>query len=245
MSDSTQPSNDKQHKAPTSAPTHGTVNGQVPPEAVRMTDAGESAIPITKPSEFDINRFKSKRGKQGAGVETLQVALPHHKISDAKDFVRLHPNEDTHWTDELCFVNVPIKGQKRDLLHLIDEDLVPPPMAAQVQRFSLALATKPFDVFFLCYVPTQNVDNSWNESALRGCEIAKTTWIKVTSPPKDESANSYVLTKAEDHDAFPDPKWPQQSIYALIWATFGKDRTIDRENHPALLRLRGAKQSVA
>jgi hypothetical protein len=183
--------------------------------------------------------------KQGAGVETLQMALPHHKIADAKDFVRLHLNEETHWTEELCFVNVPIKGQKRDLLHLIDEDLVPPPMAAQVQRFSLALAAKPFDVFFLCYIPTQNLDNSWNESAGRGCELAKTTWMKVTSPGKDDGGDSYVLTKADDHDAFPDPKWPQQSIYALIGATFGQDRTIDRENHPALLRLRGKKQSVA
>ena len=25
-----------------------------------------------------------------------------------------------------------------------------------------------------------------------------------------------------DHDAFPDPKWPQQSIYALIGVTFGR-----------------------
>ena len=28
-----------------------------------------------------------------------------------------------YWSPELCFVNVPIKGQKRDTLHLIDEDL--------------------------------------------------------------------------------------------------------------------------
>ena len=30
----------------------------------------------------------------------------------------------------------------------------------------------------------------------------------------------------------------------LIGVTFGKDRSIDRENHPALLRLLGNKQSV-
>ena len=37
--------------------------------------------------------------------------------------MRLHPDEDAYWSPELCFVNVPIKGQKRDTLHLIDEEL--------------------------------------------------------------------------------------------------------------------------
>ncbi len=55
--------------------------------------------------------------------------------------------------DELCFVNVPVKGQKRDLLHLVDEDLVPPDVLPQVLHFRLALASKPHDVFFLCHVP--------------------------------------------------------------------------------------------
>jgi hypothetical protein len=244
MSINTNPETSKGNDAPGGSPTsHTGVNGQMPPETVGMADTGESAIPITKPGAFDATRFKSKKGKKGAGVGTLQMALPHHKIADAKDFVRLHPHEATHWSDELCFVNVPIKGQKRDLLHLIDEDLVPPEMIDQVQRFSLAIATKPHDVFFLCHVPTQNLDNSWNQSALQGCEIAKTTWIKVTSK-KEEGADTYTLTAAKHPDAFPDPKWPQQSIYELIGITFGKDRSIDRENHPALLRLIGAKQSV-
>ena len=118
MSNSTNPEASKGNNAPGGAPPpHVGLNGQTRPE---VETSGESAIPITKPDGFDINRFKSKRGKQGADVETLQMALPHHKIADAKDFVRLHPNELTHWTDELCFVNVPIKGQQRDLLHLID-----------------------------------------------------------------------------------------------------------------------------
>jgi hypothetical protein len=55
-----------------------------------------------------LDRFKSKRGAKGAGVETLLAALPHHKVSEAKDFVRLHPNEEDYWSDgieqPLCFV---------------------------------------------------------------------------------------------------------------------------------------------
>ena len=55
-------------------------------------------------------------------METLLTALPILPISQAKDFVRLHPNEEEYWSEELCFAIVPTKGT-RDTLHLIDEDL--------------------------------------------------------------------------------------------------------------------------
>jgi hypothetical protein len=72
-------------------------------------------------------------------------------------------------------VHVPIKGQKRDLLHLINEELAECYLPSdRIQRFRLALATKPYDVFFLCHVPSQNLDNAWNDSNLRACHQAKT-----------------------------------------------------------------------
>ena len=117
----------------------------------------EEVTPIAKPdAAFSLDKFKSKHAAAVANVETLQTGLPHHNIAQAKDFVRLHPNEETYWSPELCFVNVPIKGQKRDTLHLIDEDLAMHYLpSGRIQRFRLALATKPYDVFFLCHVPTQ------------------------------------------------------------------------------------------
>src|SRR4029453_17508710 len=45
---------------------------------------------IAKPGAFDLNKFKSKHAAAAAAVETLLTALPHHSISQAKDFVRLH-----------------------------------------------------------------------------------------------------------------------------------------------------------
>jgi hypothetical protein len=90
------------------------------PERVNSTQGPTS---IAKPSTFDLDKFKSKRAPAAASVETLQTALPHHSIAHAKDFVRLHPDEENCWSPELCFVNVPIKGQKRDMLHLIEEGL--------------------------------------------------------------------------------------------------------------------------
>ena len=201
----------------------------------------EREMSIPKPSmSFDITKFKSKRAAAMANVETLQTALPHHSISQAKDFVRLHPNEDTHWSPELCFVSVPIKGQKRDMLHLIDEDLAMRFLpSARILRFRLALASKPGDVFFLCHVPTRNADNSWNSSNLQACEQAKCLWTMVSSR-KEEGIEAYKIDAARDADAFPGPEWPTQSLNDLIGITFA-GRMIESEDHPGLLRLIGAR----
>lgn len=207
-------------------------------------EEADNVTSIPKPSGFSLDKFKSKRAAAVAGVETLQTGLPHHKIADAKDFVRLHPDEDTYWSPELCFVNVPIKGQKRDTLHLIDEDLAMRYLpSGKILRCRLALATKPFDVFFLCHVPTRNEDNPWNASNLLACERAKTAWVQATSR-KEEGVDAYKIDAARDPDAFPEPKWLKQSLDDLIEKTF-TGCMIDRDDHPALLRLVGAKQTVS
>jgi hypothetical protein len=204
----------------------------------------EEPVSVAKPKASGIERFKSKKAAAAANVDTLQTGLPYHNISAAKDFVRLHPNEDEYWSPELCFVNVPIKGQKKDTLHLIDEELALQYLpSGKVLRFRLALASKPFDVFFLCHVPTRNEDNQWNVSNIAACTVAKTKWVQATSR-KEEGVEAYKVDYARDTDAFPEPKWPTQTLDELIEKTF-VGRMIDRDDHPALLRLIGAKQSVS
>jgi hypothetical protein len=207
-------------------------------------EVDDEALSVTKPDTFSLNKFKSKRAAAIANVETLLTALPHHSMSQAKDFVRLHPDEEKYWSPELCFVNVPIKGQKRDTLHLIDEELAMRYLpSAKILRFRLALATKPGDVFFLCHVPSRNTDNSWNASNLQACEQAKTLWIQATSR-KEEGVEAYKIDVARDADAFPAPKWPTQTLEEIIGRTF-EGRRIETADHPGLLRLIGAKQSVS
>ena len=197
-------------------------------------------LSIAKPSTFDLNKFVSKRSATVASVETLQTALPHHSMSQAKDFVRLHPDEDTHWTPELCFLNVPIKGVKRDTLHLIEEKVAMLYLpSARIMRFRLALASKPFDVFFLCHVPSQNLDNPWNESNLKACEQAKRLWTQATSR-KEEGVEAYKVDAARNPEAFPAPNWPSQTLWNLIEVTF-TDRMIQSADHPGLLRVIGEK----
>jgi hypothetical protein len=205
----------------------------------------EETQAIAKPSGFSLDKFKSKRTGAAGNVETLQGALPHYPVSDARDFVRLHPNEEDYWSPELCFVNVPIQGVKRDTLHLIDEDLALQYLpSGKILRHRLALATKPYDIFFLAHVPSQNLDNSWNESSLLGCSQAKSQWVQLTSR-KAEGVEQYKIDYARNQDAFPEPKWPKQSLEELIGATFSAARAIYDENHPGLIRLIGGRQNIS
>src|SRR5215831_6519916 len=200
-------------------------------------------ISIAKPSAFSLDKFKSKQTATLANVETLLAALPHHSISQAKDFVRLHAGE-RYWSPELCFVNVPIQGAKRDTLHLIEEDLAMRYLpSGRILRFRLALAARPGkDKFFLGNVPTRNQDNAWNTSNLEACERAKHQWIIATSR-REEGVEGYKVDAARDVDAFAAPEWPTQTLEQLIEKTFA-GRMIDREDHPALLRLIGARQPL-
>jgi hypothetical protein len=203
-----------------------------------------NTVTVPKPGAFDLNKFKSKRADAIANVDTLQMGLPVSNMSQAKDFVRLHPDEEKYWSPELCFCTVPIKGAKRDSLHLIEEDLAMRFLSSgKIQRFRLALAAKPHDVFFLCRIPTRNLDNSWNRDNIAGCEQAKTLWTQATSR-REEGVDGYLLEAARDPDAFPEPKWPEQSLNDLINRAFD-GRLIVSEDHPALRRLIGAKQSVS
>jgi hypothetical protein len=214
------------------------------PKLVTDNEIDKAAISVPKPGEFSLNKFKSTQDVNIANVETLLTALPHYTISQAKDFVRLHEDESKYWSPELCFVNVPVKGQKRDTLHLIDETIAMRYLeSARIQRFRLALATKPNDVFFLCHVPTQNLDNLWNQSNLQACEQAKALWVQVTSR-KEEGVEAYKITLSRDADAFPTPKWPKQSLDEIIYRTY-TGRMIETEEHPGLLRLIGAKHEVS
>ena len=77
---------------------------------------------ITKPKASVFERFRSRKPPTIGGVGELLQPLPLLKVSDANDFVRLSPSPE-HWSPELCFVSVPVHGEKRDILHLIDEEI--------------------------------------------------------------------------------------------------------------------------
>jgi hypothetical protein len=198
--------------------------------------------PIEKPAKPGfLDRYKSKRMPvlevRGAVLNPLKVM----KIPEVGDHTRLHPDEGKFWSEELCFVSVPVHGEKRDLLHLIDPEMALR-YSLKVAFSRLALASKPNDILFLCVVPSQNLDNSYNASALRCCQRAKIEWGMAVSRRK-KGYEDYEWIPARDQDAFADLKWSPHGIDEWCDVTF-KGRDIFDNNHPGLLRLIGAKQKL-
>src|SRR5258707_9508780 len=163
---------------------------------------------IPRPDDnFDINDFKSDADTSHVG--TLLRPLPHHTLAQANDFVRLHPDEGKYWSPELCFAKVPILGQKQDTLHLIKKEVairnqIP---AGRVLFFRLTLAAKPGRQFFLCHVPSRNLDNPYNRNSVEGCQLARTAWIQASSK-RVEGMEGYHLTSTKDPDDFLETKRP-------------------------------------
>ena len=212
----------------------------------KVVDNGdEPHAGIKKPTaESLLERFRSKTPTELANVETLLEALPVHSIAQAKDFVRLQPQDE--WTFELGFVNVPVKGQKRDTLHLIDETVAHANGVdgGRLIRHRLALGSKPHGVFFLCVVPSQNIDNPWVSSNISACDRAVDAWVSVASR-RAENKEGYKCTYARDADAFPAVIWPQQSVWQLIEISFAgrmiMDAHVAGQGAEALARLTGRK----
>jgi hypothetical protein len=209
------------------------------PIAVELAD---QPLSIAKPRASGLSAFKSSKPAALAGVRTLLPPLEVMKMSDVDDFVRLHPDEVNYWSDELCFTSVPIANEKGQT-HLIAEALADAYLSdKQVQRYGLALASRADDRFFLCIVPTRNlVDDIWNKTNVAACRQATTLWTQSISRFK-EGGKGYVMKFAEDPAAFPEPNWPTDALDEIILRAF-EGRAILTEDHPGLLRKRGARQS--
>jgi hypothetical protein len=203
----------------------------------------EERLKIVKPQESKLARFKSNRTDAPAGVQTLPETLKVMKLSETNDFVMVHPDSNNYQSTELCFISVPVQGMKNNVKHLGDQELLMSLLSDKhIERHALALATMPNDRFFLAIVPTNNLDNTWNRSTLRGIELARTHWVQLSSR-RGENVDEYKIDFAADDGFVPTPKWPSLSLDDLILTAF-KDRIVDHEDHPALLRKLGRKQKI-
>ena len=93
-------------------------------------------------------------------------------------------------------------------------------------------------VVFIWPVPLPAEDgrtNRWHETARTAAGIGENSWIRLVS---NMSAGGYDVYEAQG--AIPDPEWPDRSFRDLLEIAFGKDRLIDREDHPVIRQLLGA-----
>ena len=187
---------------------------------------------IAKPGGFDLDKFKSKRAAGDGERRDPANGAPGSSHFGGQRLRPAAPRRRRLLVDELCFVNVPIKGQKRDTLHLIDEDLA---MRIPAVGTRPALPLGAGDEAVRRVLPVQRADAEHRQ--LLECQQPawpasrpKTRGRRLTSR-KDEGVEGYKIDFARDQDAFPKPKWPTQSLDELIEVTFA-GRMIDHERSP-------------
>lgn len=80
----------------------------------------------------------------------------------------------------------------------------------------------------------QGRDNSWHASARDAAEEAETQWIRILANREAGGYDVFAVSAS-----VPNPDWPDIPFNDILRTAFNNDGLIDREDHPALRRLRG------
>ena len=119
--------------------------------------------------------------------------------------------------------------------------LVMPGIAAQladdVKLVKLAPGLTRQDKLFLwpCpLIPSGETPNPWHTSHNDAFNAAKSGWIRMKS---NRACGFYDIIEPEK--IMPEPDWPDMSFADMLQIAFNNDHIVDRDDHPALRRLKG------
>ena len=119
--------------------------------------------------------------------------------------------------------------------------LVVPEIAAQltddVKLVKLAPGLTRQDKLFLwpCpLIPSGATPNPWHTSHNDAFNAAKNGWIRMKS---NRACSFYHIIEPEK--IMPEPDWPDMSFADMLQIAFNDDHIVDRDDHPALRRLKG------
>ena len=119
--------------------------------------------------------------------------------------------------------------------------LIVPEIAAQltddVKLVKLAPGLTRQDKLFLwpCpLIPSGETPNPWHTSHNDAFNAAKGGWIRMKS---NRACGFYDIIEPEK--IMPEPDWPDMSFADMLQIAFNDDHIVDRDDHPALRRLKG------
>jgi hypothetical protein len=96
----------------------------------------------------------------------------------------------------------------------------------------LVLTVNQNGSFFLWPVPTDD-RNTWNDSARKAYQIAKTEWVKLVADRAAALYNTYVA-----EGELPPPRWPDKSYWELIDLAFPNSKVVDSAEHDVVHKIR-------
>jgi hypothetical protein len=166
---------------------------------------------------------------EGVAVKKLLITVPVRK-PNSQEFIRVHPNTDYH----LPVTTLVLKDERE--VYLV-APAIAPELAGETVASTLYTSMSRQGVLFLWPVRLPSPDgrpNAWHTSAAVAASHAMKRWVRVSA---NMGLGAYEVAEAQA--TFPDPAWPEHTFHELLKIAF-RDRFIDCEDHPVILRLRGA-----
>ena len=184
-----------------------------------------------KKPAFDPSRFAMpSTGAEEFGTRKIRSVIPVNKPGKM-EWVHLLDDED-FLIPGAAFLDLQDGGRVY---------LVVPEIAAQldddVRLNKLAPALTKQDKLFLWPCPIirpGETPNPWHSSHNEAYNAAKSGWIRMKS---NRSCGFYDII--EPKSFMPEPDWPDMSFADMLQIAFNDDHIIDRDDHPALRRLKG------
>jgi hypothetical protein len=167
-------------------------------------------------------------------VRDRHLAVPVRRKPNRLDFVRVHPHEDYRVAMPLFKLRSEAGGEEE--MYFVH----PSQQAAMRDEFRLHMiytaVTLRGTVFLWCVaLPIEDgrEPNNWLVTNREAAELAISRWVRVAS---DQHAGAYRVIEYEGAPV--EPQWPKETFLELCKTAF-KNRMIDRDDHPLILRLRG------
>jgi hypothetical protein len=193
--------------------------------------ANETEYPLQSGTSIfaDLDKLRlSVSATMLGGTSEILLKVPVRK-PQKQEFVRVNP-------DESMMLATAVYEDKQDReFYFVAPDMMPA-MLGETTPVILVTAVNRQKVSFLwpIKVPTDSgSNNSWQDSALQGCEFAKKKWVRLNA---DMSLGAYRIFAAQGD--LSEPEWPAKPLNELLEIAF-RGRVIDSEEHPVVKRLRG------
>jgi len=180
-------------------------------------------------AKFDLKSLKlSQDFGSEVGVKKLITTIPIRK-PNKHEFVRVH--DDQAYQLQTAVIEI-----KEDRETYFVDQAIATQLPDMVVPKLIVVAINRQGILFLWPIRLPGADgrhDNWNSSALEASNIAKETWIKVTS---NMSLGAYEVYEAVAN--LPEPEWPELDFQEIMEIAC-KDRFITTLEHPVIKRIRG------
>ena len=207
-------------------------SGPVPTKLREIESPEEAAEPAQQPSEERMQKASAAFERfKGLQVDPRAVVAARQIITTCT--VRRPKN------NEFVRVNVDVEPLTGFILEDKDEDAFYIVTKEGLQHLyaspplkTLVLTVNQNGAYFLWPVPTDD-RNTWNDSARKARQIAKTQWVKLVG---DRAASTYNTFLAEGE--LPPPRWPDKSYWELVDLAFPNSKVVNDADHDVVLKAR-------